>query len=93
MKTPNQNLTIIMVKNEDLMPALYNPRKWNKQAEKKLTESIKRFGFIDPIIANSATKRKNIIIGGHFRYQIALKLGFKEIPVVYVNIPSIKKRN
>ena len=91
MYSNKQNLTITQVNIQDLKSALYNPRKWDNQAEIKLTESLKHFGFVDPLIVNSATKRKNIIIGGHFRYQIALKLDFKEVPVVYVNIPNIQK--
>jgi DNA modification methylase len=35
--------------------------------------------------------RKNIVIGGHFRLKVAKDLGYKEIPVVYVNIPDVEK--
>lgn len=69
----------------------YNPRKWSDEAIEKLTESIEKFGMIDPIICNSATNRKNIVIGGHFRLKIAKDLGYKEMPVVYINIPDVEK--
>lgn len=69
----------------------YNPRKWTKEAEVQLQESIKRFGLVDPFIVNSAPNRKNIIIGGHFRLEMARKLGFSEVPVVYINISNIEK--
>lgn len=84
-------LKIHYVPLSELNPALYNPRKWSEETIKKLTESIKRFGLIDPVICNSATNRKNVVIGGHFRLKIAKDLGYKEIPVVYVRIPDIKK--
>lgn len=71
-----------------LRTAQYNPRKWSKEAVDKLTESIERFGFVDPIIVNSAPGRKNIVIGGHFRLYVAKQLGMTEVPVVYVNIPE-----
>lgn len=74
-----------------LKPATYNPRKWSPEAVNNLTQSIKKFGLVDPIIVNSATKRKNIVIGGHFRLKIAKNLGFKEVPVIYINLPDIKK--
>lgn len=74
-----------------LNPSPYNPRKWDKEAEKQLTESIKSFGLVDPIIVNSAPDRRNIVIGGHFRLKVAKDLGYKEIPVVYINIPDIAK--
>lgn len=81
----------VLVKVTDLIPSEYNPRKWSKEQTKQLKESIKRFGFVDPIIVNGAENRKNIVIGGHFRLEIAKQLGYKEIPVVYVNIPEVER--
>ncbi len=74
-----------------LKTAEYNPRKWTKEAETQLQESIKRFGLVDPFVVNSATNRKNIVIGGHFRLAMAKKIGIKKVPVVYVNIPDLEK--
>src|SRR3989344_9263353 len=82
---------IYHVLSSDLKKAGYNPRKWDSEAAKQLSESIKRFGLIDPLIVNSAPNRKNVLIGGHFRLEVAKKLCIKEIPVVYVNIPDINK--
>ena len=86
-----QPLNIVQVLISELKPSTYNPRKWSDKQTKDLTESIQRFGLIDPIIANSAPERHNIVIGGHFRLKVAKELGFETIPVVYVNIPDIKK--
>lgn len=83
-----ENLNIQYVATNQLRPADYNPRKWDEAAKKQLKESIERFGLVDPFIVNAAPKRKNIIIGGHFRWTMAKELGFKEVPVVYVNIPD-----
>ncbi|MFZ2975898.1 MAG: DNA methyltransferase [Candidatus Moraniibacteriota bacterium] len=69
----------------------YNPRKWSKESEVQLQESIKRFGLVDPFIVNSAPNRMNILIGGHFRLAMAKKLGIEKVPVVYINIPDIEK--
>lgn len=80
--------TIKQVNIKALNPAPYNPRKWSEAAIAGLTESIKRFGLVDPIIVNGAPERKNVVIGGHFRLKIAKDLGYKEVPVVYVNIPE-----
>lgn len=71
-----------------LQSALYNPRKWSTEAISNLTQSIKHFGLVDPIIVNSSPNRKNIVIGGHFRLKIAKELKYKTVPVVYVNIPD-----
>ena len=86
-----QNIKTVLVKVTDLTPSDYNPRKWSKEQVEQLKESIQRFGIVDPIIANSADNRKNIIIGGHFRLEVAKQLGYKEVPVVYVNIPEIER--
>lgn len=75
----------------DLKAADYNPRRWDKEAERQLTESISRFGIVDPLLANSAEERKNIVIGGHFRLSVMKELGIEIVPVIYVNIPDIEK--
>lgn len=89
MKT--ENIKIVNVAVSDIKVAQYNPRTWNDEQAEALKESITRFGMVDPLIANSAPKRMNILIGGHFRLHIAKELGFTEVPVVYVNIPEIEK--
>jgi len=82
----NQEVEISLLNSSE-----YNPRKWSTKAIQDLTESIKRFGLIDPIIANGADNRKNIVIGGHFRLKIAKDLGFHTVPVIYLNISDIEK--
>lgn len=85
------DINIVQVPILALNPATYNPRKWDQVAIKNLSESIKRFGLIDPLIVNGSDERKNTVIGGHFRLKVAKDLNFKEVPVVYLNIPSEEK--
>lgn len=80
-----------MVPVNELNPAPYNPRKRPPKAVKDLTESIKRFGMVDPILVNSAPNRRNIVIGGHFRLEVIKELGFEKVPVIYLKIPDIEK--
>ena len=87
----DHELKITQVSVEQLNPSEYNPRSWDQQATADLTESIKRYGIVDPIIVNGAENRKNIVIGGHFRLKIAKDLGYTETPVVYIDIPEIDK--
>lgn len=68
-----------------------NPRKWTEEATTQLKESIKRHGVVDPLIVNSATNRKGIIVGGNFRATVLKEMGVKTVPVVYVNIPDPQK--
>lgn len=82
---------IRQVKISELNPAPYNPRRWSEDAIRDLTESIKRFGMVDPLVVNEAEGRKNVVIGGHFRLKVVKDLGWEEVPVVYVNIPDIER--
>jgi len=88
-----QNIPIqtVEVSINDLIPADYNPRKHDEVATEQLKQSIIRFGFVDPVISNSSPSRKNIIIGGHFRWEVAKSLGYETVPVVYVDIPDLAK--
>lgn len=84
-------LQVVYKPVSELNPAPYNPRKWSEETIEHLSESIKRFGLVDPIIVNAAPERKDVVIGGHFRLKIAKDLGYKKVPVVYLNIPEIDR--
>lgn len=84
-------LTIVEVPINELRASEYNPRKHSKEQADQLKESIKRFGLIDPVICNSAPERKNVIIGGHFRVEVAKEMGMTNVPVVYVQITDLNK--
>ncbi len=85
MVASNQ-LKIEHVKISKLKAATYNPRTWSEETKKQLTDSISQFGLVDPLLVNGAANRKNIVIGGHFRLHIAKELGYREVPVVYLDI-------
>lgn len=74
-----------------LKPAEYNPRKWDKETTQQLTESIKRYGLVDPILINMAEGRQFVVVGGNYRLHVAKLLGYTEIPTVQVHIPDIEK--
>lgn len=86
-----QKLVVETIAITKLNPAPYNPRKWSDDAVEQLKESIKRFGLVDPFVVNGSPERKNIVIGGHFRLKVAADLGYKEVPIVYINIPDESK--
>ena len=91
MKTKNSEIKIEHVSIDTLKPAEYNPRRWDKEAENQLKESIARFGIVDPLLVNSAPERKGVVIGGHFRLSVLKEMGYTEIPVVHISIPDIEK--
>jgi DNA modification methylase len=91
IKVADTELAVEYVPVSSLRPAEYNPRVWSKEATEQLTESIKRFGIVDPLLVNSNPKRRGVVIGGNFRTAIFKKLGIKTCPVVWVDIADLKK--
>tara|TARA_R110000824_G_scaffold390792_1_gene588199 strand:- start:640 stop:1869 length:1230 start_codon:yes stop_codon:yes gene_type:complete len=76
----------------ELISAEYNPRQMTLPQRNSLTDSIKRFGLVDPILVNVHTDRKNIIIGGHQRVTIAKELGIETVPTVELELDAEKER-
>lgn len=85
------NLKIVYVPIADLKTSEYNPRQHTTEAIAALKESIRRFDVVDPVIANCAPGRENILIGGHMRLKALQEMGIQEAPVVYVNIPELER--
>lgn len=92
MTTPLHSLKIIHAPINSLKPCPWNPRKWDSTAVEHLRESLTRFGFVDPLIVNIHPDRKNVIIGGHFRWTVAKDLGFTEVPIIYISLMEDKER-
>ena len=67
-----------------LTPHPKNPRH-NDQAVESIANSIKRFGFTSPIIANM----DQTILCGHTRYKAARSLGLSVVPVIYVDLSPV----
>ncbi len=87
----SNDLIIQQVDIQKLNPNPHNPRAWSEEAIAGLTESIKKYGLVDPLLANKAKGRENILISGHFRRKIALDLGMKTVPVIYLDIADAEK--
>lgn len=85
-------MDIINVKIEELNPAEYNPRNLTEEQKNNIKTSLKEFGFVNPLVANSNPDRKNIVIGGHQRLKIAQELGYTEVPVIYINLNELQER-
>ena len=72
------------VRIDKLHPHHKNPRH-NDHAVDSIANSIKRFGFTSPIIANA----DQTILAGHTRWKAAKKLGLDTVPVVYVDLSPV----
>jgi len=67
---------------DSLTPWDKNPRK-NDHAVQAVADSIRRFGFGQPIIARAADR---VVIGGHTRLKAAQKLGLDKVPVRFLDL-------
>ena len=63
-----------------IKPYENNPRK-NERAVEKVAESIRLFGFKNPVILD----KNNVIVCGHTRVKAAEKLGIIDIPCLYAD--------
>lgn len=70
-------MNIIEQNIEKLIPYENNPRN-NDNAVDQVAESIKEFGFQQPIVVD----KENVVIVGHTRLKAAKRLGLKKVPVV-----------
>ncbi len=78
-----QQIQIEQVPIEELRPDPANSRRISDQELEALTRSIREFGLVDPIIAR---KEDRTVIGGHQRLLAARRLGYKTVPVVFVDL-------
>ncbi len=79
-------MEIMNVNINDLIPYENNPRN-NKNAIEAVSNSIKEFGFRNPIIID----KNNVIICGHTRYLAAIQLNLSKIPCIIADDLSNEK--
>ena len=66
---------------EDIIPYAANAKKHDKRQINNVAESIKQYGFVQPIVID----RDGVIVIGHCRALAAKKLGMEEVPCVCVD--------
>lgn len=72
-----KEMKIIYKKVADIIPYENNPRH-NENAVDYVANSIKKFGFKNPIIID----KNNVIVAGHTRLKASEKLGLEEVPCI-----------
>jgi hypothetical protein len=76
-------MKIQKVKLSDIFPYYNNPRD-NANAVEPVIESLKKFGFIKPIMVD----KNMVIICGHTRYIAAYQAGCEFVPIIVSDMPE-----
>lgn len=76
-------LNIINIPLEEIKPNAYQPRKeFDDESLNDLTNSIKSYGVLQPIVVRRSGKNGYEIIAGERRWRASQKAGLKEIPAI-----------
>lgn len=79
---------IVHIKLSDIRPNKNQPRKeFNEDRIKALSDSIKNFGVLQPIVLKPVENNTYMIIAGERRYRASILAGKEEIPAVIKDIP------
>ena len=65
---------------KEIKPYERNAKKHDSKQIQKVADSIKQFGFVQPIVID----KNNEIVIGHCRYEASKLLGLKEVPIIRV---------
>lgn len=85
----NEYIDIVTMKIKDVNVATYNPRDISDEELAGLRESIKKFGFVEPLVFNLNTKT---LVGGHQRLKAAELEGYTEVPVSLVRLTLAEEK-
>ena len=80
-------MKIDYVKVDDLYPNDYNPNTHSADSFDLLIKSLLYFGFTQPIVVHRETMR---IVDGENRFRAASIIGYKMVPVVFVDFDEEK---
>jgi len=71
-----------MVPIGQLHPDPANANRMSDEELDALENGMRRFGFVQPIVA----RRDGTVVGGHQRLIVARRLGYQEVPVIWVDL-------
>lgn len=82
-----EKLKIEYVALKSIKPYEKNAKKHPEQQLEQIKNSIKQFGYLDPIGV-----WKNEIVEGHGRYEAAKQLGMKQVPIIRLDTLTDEQR-
>ena len=84
-----EKIKIVTLPVDKLLPYANNAKKHKDVDVAAIAESIKAFGFRDPI---GIWSERNIIVEGHGRVLAAKRLGIKEVPCIRLDFLTDEQR-
>ena len=79
---------IKLIDLDKVRASTYNPRKSDPHRLDLLELSLRKLGFLSPIVADA----KGEIISGHQRSYVARRMGVKKVPVLIIGRMPLEKR-
>jgi DNA modification methylase len=76
-------LVIEQVAIDELRPDPANPRQISEDQLEALTRSLREYGFVQPVLAR---REDRTVTGGHQRLLAARRLGYKTVPVTWLDL-------
>ena len=76
-----KNATVHQVRIDSIKPYQNNAKIHGPEQVRKIADSIKEFGFLNPILLDN----ENMILCGHGRLEAAKLLGMEEVPALYAD--------
>lgn len=84
--------TYRMVSTTELRPNYWNPNVMSEEDYARALESIRRFGFVDPITVRNFETYGMEIVDGENRWRAAKDLGLDQVPVIIVDVDEATAR-
>jgi len=80
---PRSNIHIVNIPVDEIQPNAYQPRKnFSEESLDELTNSIKSYGVLQPIVVRRRGRSGYEIIAGERRWRACKRAGLKEIPAI-----------
>ena len=87
-----EDLQVTMERVEDLVPYARNAKKHTEEQVRQIGNSIREFGFADPVGVWQNPDGEFEIVEGHGRVLAAQKLGIDEVPVIRLDALTDSQR-
>jgi len=83
-------MNIIELPVSQLVEATWNPNKMDETTERKLKESLRTFGLVQPLVVRSVGNSSYEVLSGNHRLKLLQEMNFISAPCVIVNLDDAR---